>query len=314
MRNFWKNEYFRQFALQVYYELKSFGLWDTNHGGVYKHRILPIFLNCHKKITKKYFVTVDRPYSKLYYKMKLKTITLLSFSASLLMTACQKDKATEPIHNGAKVKSYKEKVVTSDGDSTIYTFNLSYDGNNRLTGMNQVEIPGNKFVFTYPSDSKYTMEIYEMGTLSIHEDFFLNSKHLVDSTYQYDEDEDVTTEKYLYNGSNQLTTLKEYDNSDLWNVTTYTYDGNGNVSKTTDTNGQVETFDYYPDLVYTMPAINPLSATGATHLVKTHKVTSNGYLVGNSVSTYTFDSNNRISTITQTLDNGTVTTQTFTYF
>jgi hypothetical protein len=36
--------------------------------------------------------------------------------------------------------------------------------------------------------------------------------------------------------------------------------------------------------------------------------------VANIVSTYTFDSKNRISTITQTLDDGGVATQTFTYF
>jgi hypothetical protein len=98
------------------------------------------------------------------------------------------------------------------------------------------------------------------------------------------------------------------------NVTTYSYDGEGNVVKTTDTDNQVETFDYYPDLVFAMPFINPLQSTAPAHLVKNHKITSNGYVVANIVSTYTFDSKNRIDTITQKLDDGSFATQTFTYF
>lgn len=246
--------------------------------------------------------------------MKLKTVTLLSLGMAFLVSACKKDKQSETNDNTNKVKSYSEKVATSDGDTIIATYNLSYDANNRITSINQVEVPGNKFLFTYPSDSKYSMEIYVMGALSIHEDFFLNSNHLVDSTYQYDEDKEITTEKYLYNASNQLTTLKEYDNSTLDNVTTYTYDGDGNVVKTTDTNHQVETFDYYPDLVYPMPVINALQSIKPAHLIKTHKVTSNGYLVGTSVITYTFDSNNRISSMTQTFDDGSVDAQVYTYY
>lgn len=246
--------------------------------------------------------------------MKIHNITLLSLGMTFLVSACQKDKQTETNGNVIKLKSYTEKVATSDGDTILATYNFSYDDNNRITSMNQVEVLGNKFLFTYPSESKYSMEIYASGALSIHEDFFLNSNHLVDSTYQYDENEEITTEKYLYNASNQLVTLKEYDNSVLDNVTSYTYDGDGNVVKTTDTNHQVETFEYYPDLVFAMPILNPLQATKALPLVKANKVTSNGSLVGSSVITYTFDSNNRISTITQTLDDGSVFEKTFTYY
>src|SRR5690606_21759251 len=123
-----------------------------------------------------------------------------------------------------------------------------------------------------------------------------------------------TYEKYIYNANNQLTTVKEFDNSMVDNVTTYSYDGEGNLVKTTDTDKQVETFDYYPDLVFSMPFINPLQPTTPAHLVKNHKITSNGYFVASIVSTYTFDSKNRISTITQTLDDGSFAIQTFTYF
>ena len=246
--------------------------------------------------------------------MKSKTLTLLSIGIALFLAACQKDKQPDANSNVLKVKNYSEKVVSSDGDSIVANYNLSYDANNRITALSQVEVPGNKFLFTYESDNKYSMEIYLKGALSIHEDFFLNSRHSIDSTYQYNDEEDTTSEKYLYNANNQLTTVKEFYNSVVDNVTTYTYDNNGNVVKTTDTDNQVETFDYYPDLVYAMPFTTPLQSAIPAHLVKNHKITSNGYVVANIVSTYTFDSKNRISTITQTLDDGGVATQTFTYF
>jgi hypothetical protein len=196
----------------------------------------------------------------------------------------------------------------------VANYNLSYDAKNRITAIDQVEVPGNKFLFTYESDSKFSIDIYLMGALSIHEDVFLNSSHFVDSTYQYNDEKDTSSEKYIYNANNQLSTVKGFYKSVMDNVTTYSYDGEGNVVKTTDTDNQVETFDYYPDLVFAMPFINPLQSTAPAHLVKNHKITSNGYVVANIVSTYTFDSKNRIDTITQKLDDGSFATQTFSYF
>jgi len=246
--------------------------------------------------------------------MKSKTLTLLSLGIALFLAACQKDKQPDANSNVLKIKSYSEKVVSSEGDSIVANYNLTYDAKNRITAVNQVEIPGNKFLFTYESDSKFSIEIYVIGALSIHEDVFLNSSHFVDSTYQYNDEKDTSSEKYIYNANNQLSTVKGFYKSIMDNVITYSYDGEGNLVKTTDTDNEVETFDYYPDLVFAMPFTNPLQSTTPAHLIKNHKITSNGYVVANIVSTYTFDSKNRISTITQTLDDGSVAIQTFTYF
>ena len=253
--------------------------------------------------------------------MKRNSLLLLSFCTIIMLSSCQKDKQ-EPGTNTtlSKVKTYTESTTTSGGENIAATYNLNYDANNRITSVTQANVPGNKFVFSYPSDTKYSMDLFVAGERSIHEDIFLNSNALPDSTFQYDNDEDTTTEKYVYNSKNQLITIKEYNystiyGSDIEKVTTYTYDADGNVATITDTDSQTETLEYYPDLVYAMLFTNPLlNSTKAMHLVKTHKVTSNGYLVGSTVNTYTFDSNKRISTITQTLDDGTVGTQTFTYF
>lgn len=256
----------------------------------------------------------------LNHQMKINTRTLLAFCTLISLASCQKDKPATATADTIKVKTYTESIATPGSATIVATYNLGYDANNRITSVTQVEVPGNKFLFSYSSDTKYSMDLYNTGSISIHEDFFLNAKGLADSTFQYNDTEDTTTEKYLYNSNNQLMTLKEYTysktyGSDLDNVTTYSYDAEGNVVKTTDTDNQIETFEYYPDLVYAMPFFNPaFQSPKKANLVKTHKVTSNGFLVGSTVSTYTFDSDKRISTITQTLDDGTVATQTFTYF
>jgi len=112
--------------------------------------------------------------------------------------------------------------------------------------------------------------------------------------------------------------MNEYDydpNPVLSNVTNYTYDTNGNLVTTTDTDNEVDSYEYYSDLVNIMPVIIPGQGTPQKrNLLKTHTVTSNGYPVGSVTLTYTFDSSNRISTIVQTADDGTLVTQTFTYF
>jgi len=252
--------------------------------------------------------------------MKINSPILVSFCTIVMLSSCQKDKQPDTNATLNKVKTYTESIATPGSATIVATFNISYDANNRITSVTQAEIPGNKFSFSYTSDTRYSMDLFVAGAISIHEDFFLNSNSLFDSTYQYNDTQDTTTEKYVYNSNNQLITLKEYNysksyGSEIDNITSYTYDPDGNIVKATDTDNQIETFDYYPDLAYPMPITNPASkSVKAMNLVKTHKVTSNGYLVGSTVYTYTFDSNKRISTITQTADDGTVGTQTFTYF
>jgi hypothetical protein len=49
-------------------------------------------------------------------------------------------------------------------------------------------------------------------------------------------------------------------------------------------------------------------------LMKSHRLTSNGYEVGVGNFTYAFDNNDRISTITETTNDGSVVVKTFTYF
>jgi hypothetical protein len=244
-----------------------------------------------------------------------KSIFFFTTISSLLLFSCKKENPATPNTNVDKVKTYTETLKTSSGTISA-TYYLEYDLKNRITSVVFASNPSDKFVFTYNSDSQFSMDLFS-GSGNIHEDIFLNNSQL-DSTYQYNDTQDTTTEKYVYSGNNQLVKLSEYGYYNghpiLSNTTTYTYDGNGNVMKTMDTDNNVETFDYYPDLVYTMPITSPVIPSRKTNLVKTHTVTSNGYLVASVTSTYTFDDKNRISTITDTASDGSVGTKTFTYF
>jgi len=244
-----------------------------------------------------------------------KNLCLFAILCSFILFSCKKEDPATPDNSNYKLKTYSEKLV-SGSDSISVDYNFTYDAQNRITSMFMVSNPSEKFVYTYNSDNQVTMDLTSSSGNIHEESFFKNNQP--DSTYQYNDTEDTTTEKYIYNSNNQLTTLYEYDYSNgqatLWNTTHYTYDGSGNLVKTEDTNHEVDTYTYYPDLVSIMPLISPLLTSQKTNLMKTHTMTSNGYPVGTVTFTYTFDSLNRISTVTQTEDSGAKATSTFTYY
>lgn len=246
--------------------------------------------------------------------MKKSTCFFIVIS-SLILFSCKKENPATPDNSNYKLKTYSEKMV-SGSDSLSFTYSFTYDAQNRITSMFVVSDPSQKFVYSYDSDNKITMDLTSSAGNIHEESFFKNSK--IDSTYQYNDTQDTTTEKYIYNASNQLTKLYEFYYSNgqasLSNTTNYTYDGSGNLVKTEDTDTNVETFDYYPDLVNTMPLISPLLASQKTNLIKTHTSTSNGYPVDTITFTYTFDNLNRINTVTQTESSGAIVTSAFTYY
>jgi hypothetical protein len=244
------------------------------------------------------------------------TKILFTIFIALGFASCQKEISTD---NGntptsSKIKTYTEDVTSGSGHSVI-TFNLAYDSNDRLISMVSAASSGDRFEFQY-SNGSFTSDLYNSNALSIHEVFFINRNSLLDSTFQYNDTNDSSTEKYLYNSAMQLTTLKEYDYSLvtgplLFNTENYVYDSNGNVIKMTD-NSSVTTYDYYTNLVNNLvllPDYLPVNK----NLVKT--TTSN--LGGTTTTlnhTYTFDSNNRISTERIIVDSGEIAIKTYTYY
>lgn len=256
--------------------------------------------------------------------MKRIKIAFVLFISIAIFSSCQKEfgfagsPSDQPQGSPSgsvsdKVKTYTEDYTTSSGH-TVVTFNVSYDANDRITSMTSVSSPGDKFVYTYNSNNTYTFDIYNSNKVSIHVLYFTNSLSLIDSSFQYNDTQDTSAEKYIYNGR-QLTQLKEYNyvagvGAVLTNLHNYTYDLNGNMLKDATANA-VTTYEYYDNLfdnlsignVYTRPNKN---------LVKTTTVTEGG-ISEKSDHTYTFDNRNRLTSEKIVTSTGEVAIKSYTY-
>jgi YD repeat-containing protein len=237
-----------------------------------------------------------------------------------LFTSCQKE-ITPGSQNGSgnapatsnKVKTYTEDV-TSGGTHSIITYDLVYDGSNRLISLTSETSPGDKFLYQYSSNS-FKLDVYSANAITIHEVGYLKSNSFLDSTFQYDNTQDTTTEKYMYNGSSQLVTLQEYNYSkitgaQLDNTTAYTYDNNGNmVSATDDFSVTNYTYTNLLNSLVLIPSFLPPNK----YLVKTTTYTSGGSSSAINHA-YTFDASNRLNTETDTDTQGDVLIKTYTYY
>lgn len=248
-----------------------------------------------------------------------KTIANLAALTLIVITSCQKEPGVDLPAATDKVKTYTEDLTSSSGDHTVTTYNLNYDGSNRITSMVSVSDPGNKFVYSYPADNIIYSDLYVGGVMGIHyEAYMVNNR--IDSAFEYNDSNDSTTQKFIYNSSGDYVKLYEYtysklSGSVLENTTNYTYDGSGNQLTAEDSDGNGELYTYYDDKVYLHPLIGPSLIPVVKHnLIKTYTVTSGGVPEGTATLTYTFDSNDRISTEKWTTDDGSFLVKTYTYY
>lgn len=251
--------------------------------------------------------------------MKSKLTILSGVWSLILFSSCHKNAGSDLPTSTDRVKTYTEDITSAGNGHSVTTYNLTYDANNRLTSFVSASDPTFKVTYSYTGTDSYTSDSYS-GSDFIREYFYYKSNR-IDSTFQYNNTGDTSTEKFLYNGSGLFAKSFEYEysaitGSDLQNTTTYTsYDANGNLLSSEDTDGNADTYEYYPDLVYIHPRISPaLIPVIKRNLIKTHTVTINGSHVGTGTFTYTFDSNNRISTEKTEIDDGSVVIKTYTYY
>ena len=243
-------------------------------------------------------------------------ILLAALVTTIAVSSCQKEISPESPSSPvtSKIKTYTEDVTSAGSHSTI-TFNVNYDGSDRLISMVSASSPGDKFLYQY-SSGNFTIDLYNSSSISIHEIFFVNNNSFIDSTFQYNDTNDSMTEKYIYNSAKQLVTIKQYDYSKtsgsvLSNVENYTYDTDGNAIKVAD-DYTVITYEYYPSLLNNLGAFTPY-LPGNKKLVKTTSV-NDGSGVTTVNHTYTFDANNRITSEKDVADNGDIFIKTYTYY
>src|SRR5688572_19321340 len=88
------------------------------------------------------------------YNMKKNFLFLAVIALVILFSSCQKEASNTPLPAASlKIKTYTEDVRSGILGNIVVTYNLSYDGNDRLTSMVDAADPGDKFVFAYPSSS-----------------------------------------------------------------------------------------------------------------------------------------------------------------
>ena len=238
-------------------------------------------------------------------------LVLASFSS------CKKDSSNNPATTN-KLKMYIEDATNTPVDA-IDSFSLTYDGQNRVTSLYSTSI---KTVYTYNSNNTFDVDLYINGVLNVHELVYVNSSSLADSTFQYDNTADTTTEGYVYSGG-LLAQLTSYNYSAVTGAQintqdNYTFDNNGNVIKDiqSDGSGNVITIttytytggilDYYIGPVY-FPQDKNLPATQI-------QTDGSGNLISSVAYTYVFDSSNRVIKETDAENNGQSVVKTFIYY
>ncbi len=253
----------------------------------------------------------------------MRTINLLfSLGILFIFNSCQKqlpdadpsNPGTPPINTSSKIKTYTEDATDANGHNVV-TFNVNYDASNRVTSLVSTSNTGDKFVYQYTANT-FILDIYNSGALSIHDITFISSNGLPDSSFQYNDTNDTSTDKYYYNSAKQIIKDIEYEYSSgvstEYNASVYAYDANGNVSSITD-DFSVTTYDYYTDKVnnISLPNLTPFLNK---NLIKTTTYDDGSGDVVVIHHTYTFDSSNRVLTETDTADNGDIFIKTYTYY
>ena len=176
----------------------------------------------------------------------------------LIACSCNKDNSSTN-HSVSLPKTYTEDVRNPSSGRTVVTYNVTYDANSRLLSLTAIPSPPIlQFNYQYPTGNTLTMDLYNYGSLSIHEMVWLNSNGFIDSTFQFNDTNDSSTEKYVYNSSQQPIQLKDYTYHSSgvipYNTTNYTYDNNGNtLTQTNIATGSVTyyTWDYRNRLTQT---------------------------------------------------------------
>ncbi len=253
--------------------------------------------------------------------MKVTPMTIIAATMILAATSCQKN-LTGDTGSSTKIKTYIEDASKTPYNS-IDTFNIAYDGSDRIISMVASSGSGG-FYYSYTPTS-YTMDIKLGNQLNIREVSYINSNQLVDSTFQYNDTNDSSTSKLVYNAARQLVQVLYYDYTKagggiLSGKESYTYDASGNMITQTNTDASGTVTETITSTYSTFTAeiglfnllYRPAMYKNLPLTITTKSRTGNIISVENRA--YTFDSNNRVTTQTDSDNMGNVVVKTFLYY
>jgi YD repeat-containing protein len=214
--------------------------------------------------------------------------------------------------NSTNTKAFlvKNSVATINNSSDEY--NYLYDDQGRL--LSRISPTGeNKYIYKYNSDNSFTMDFFKNDVLSLHDLYYVNDLKFIDSTVRINYDtKDTTTKKNIFDANKLLVQVKEYNlvngSSVLTNTTTAEY-ANGNVTREYNTNNNQIQYEYTNDL-FTLN-VGLIYNTRNKNLIKT--ATYSGFY--NKVVSYssTFDSLNRITSVTAKEGGNTISITIYNY-
>lgn len=234
---------------------------------------------------------------------------LIVLIIALALASCKKDDSVQSPPPGDRIKTYTESINSSILGVTSVTYNLTYDQDGRLSSMTNTENAGDRFAFSYVENG-FDMDIYSNNSLVIHQDAFVNGNRM-DSTFQYNDEGDTTTEKYVYNPSNLLVKLSRYVYSDgiseLDEIVNYSYDANSNLISEIGNFTHIE-YEYngsLPGIINLFPIFY-----SSSQKLPSRVIDQAGYTADH---TYTVDSKNRVVTDVAVLTTGDTLTKTYTY-
>jgi len=247
------------------------------------------------------------------YPIRLAAVVLVC-----LIISCKKSGNSNSSAGQNRIKTYVEAVHGTAFDQTD-TFNLGYDADGRLTSMTSTNL---KFSYAYNGTSSFSLDLYENGHLSIHELALIKGGTVVDSTWQYNDSHDTTTEKYVFNG-NVLTSKITFDYSGglpfVQTQDNYSYDNNGNLVKDVQGDGtgainSVTTYTY-TNKAFQLAITPTYFPAQAKYLPATMTITDGS---GNPTATvtysYVFDSAGRVKQETDAANNGSSVIKSYIYY
>jgi hypothetical protein len=247
--------------------------------------------------------------------MKIINSSLYILLLIIAIPACKKDTAGSS-HGNQKITSYTEDFTAPGVGHVVETFNVSYDGQGRITGIESASKKGHRMVYQYTGNDRFTYDKYEDDKVTLHNDYFINAElGLVDSTYQYNNQRDTSSVKYIYDSDKKLVKQKQYVHNYLlppvwYNTVSYQYDLKGTLTKESD--NYYETSYGYDDDVDNTVKLEPFYFPVQQRL-PSHTFTTRWGITITTVHTYTFDPNKRISSEKAASSDGRVTIRTYTY-